>query len=1011
MYSIRIRQLLQCLILSVALSIIKAKSSTYLTPTGWQQSPQDFQFENDDAQVVLPESSDSIEISSHRNYEKEIARCGKDDNKILLSFILRSNQWNEVSDKKKERAINKLSNFFAVQKNFISLDNVSRKEVFEMTQHSSRRGLSQPSTKSNRKLGRMQFMIGCGTNLFPVGELISNQIAEQMLDGSINEICGLDFGMWIIWSKPVDSRLARSKRQTDEGSGELNDADDDDYNDDYYEDEDEEQDEEVTEDIPVEQPTVQPKHKNRHHHGEKDEDDALDTPDETPTEKSISQSDHSKHLAFNEYFGQQKTTTGSPPSSASVDQIVPIIDTINPTVPDSEYGDYDDIIDEDDENELSTPTSPTTTTTTIASTTSQRTIPKFMIETTTLSTTEVTTTEPSTTPTLPPFNSPPFIKNRMPKQALPVGKPFSLKLSDDIFYDEEDSLLNIELLDEHNNNLDANSWVQFNDKTNEIYGLPLENSVSNWIYHLRASDSGGKSVIEAVDLTVQQNKYHRSENHEISIGIKLLKKFTLHVDWQIHLIRGIAEVLNEKSTSNILVREIINGAQDSNEYTFVYSNETIPKPGCPEKELEDILKVLTASALTKSLAPEIAVRSVQAELISVCKKTTQVPKKEDAVSGGENSRPFPRNPVDSVIATVGQLLIFKVPSDTFFDKEDPVLSLSLLTSERAPLDPKNWLQFDSKNNEFYGIPKYPDIGQKEYLLIAEDRGGLAGYDALIVTVKPANKRDYSLAIEIPIGVPYDAFNSLQQRRFVEQILEIFNETSTSHIRIQSIRPFQNYSIVSFYNTTMFKIHHRCPDDEIEALKNIYVSSDGSLRSNVKKQLADFNVNSISFIPKGPCQGFDPIHHEPIIPIKANEPTSPKSVQDDYLLTFVLPAVIILSMLLLASIIACYLHRRRLRGKMELGDEEERRSFRSKGIPVIFQDELDEKPEIGNKSPIILKNEKPPLLPPSYTSTNPDDNEDMDDYVPPPAVMMGGRESRGKSPVTPSYRKPPPYVSP
>lgn len=36
---------------------------------------------------------------------------------------------------------------------------------------------------------------------------------------------------------------------------------------------------------------------------------------------------------------------------------------------------------------------------------------------------------------------------------------------------------------------------------------------------------------------------------------------------------------------------------------------------------------------------------------------------------------------------------------------------------------------------------------------------------------------------------------------------------------------------------------------------------------------------------------------------------------------------------------------------------------------------------------------------------------MDEYVPPPAVVMNGRESRGKSPVTPSYRKPPPYVSP
>lgn len=53
----------------------------------------------------------------------------------------------------------------------------------------------------------------------------------------------------------------------------------------------------------------------------------------------------------------------------------------------------------------------------------------------------------------------------------------------------------------------------------------------------------------------------------------------------------------------------------------------------------------------------------------------------------------------------------------------------------------------------------------------------------------------------------------------------------------------------------------------------------------------------------------------------------------------------------------------------LGTDEERKSFRTKGIPVIFQDELDEKPEIGNKSPVILKDEKPPLLPPSYSSTN------------------------------------------
>lgn len=41
----------------------------------------------------------------------------------------------------------------------------------------------------------------------------------------------------------------------------------------------------------------------------------------------------------------------------------------------------------------------------------------------------------------------------------------------------------------------------------------------------------------------------------------------------------------------------------------------------------------------------------------------------------------------------------------------------------------------------------------------------------------------------------------------------------------------------------------------------------------------------------------------------------------------------------------------------------------------------------------------------------DDNMDQCNYIPPQPLMMGSRESRGKSPVTPSYRRPPPYVSP
>lgn len=188
-------------------------------------------------------------------------------------------------------------------------------------------------------------------------------------------------------------------------------------------------------------------------------------------------------------------------------------------------------------------------------------------------------------------------------------------------------------------------------------------------------------------------------------------------------------------------------------------------------------------------------------------------------------------------------------------------------------------------------------------------------------------------------------------------------------------------------------------------------------------------SNFTFISTGNCIG-DSIHHpEPGHIPKSDDIESP-IIPQDVLITYVLPTTIILLMLLIALLIACLLYKRRNTGKMELGDEEERKSFRSKGIPVIFQDELEEKPEIVTKSPIILKDEKPPLLPQynglsqdgefdgkfdDESSENsiflPGDEDNMDQYIPPQPMMMENRGSRGKSPVTPSYRRPPPYVSP
>lgn len=247
--------------------------------------------------------------------------------------------------------------------------------------------------------------------------------------------------------------------------------------------------------------------------------------------------------------------------------------------------------------------------------------------------------------------------------------------------------------------------------------------------------------------------------------------------------------------------------------------------------------------------------------------------------------------------------------------------MRLLTSDRQELDPKHWLQFDSKNREFYGIPKFGDAGQNEYVLVAEDREGLSASDALVVVVGNPPHREYNMLFEIHLGMAYEEFNSSAvQRRFIDRLLQIFNDPQISNIQIRAIRKVHSSgkTHISFYNTTLHRPHHVCPSEQIEALRNILTyPHDGKVRPQVNEIIGtEFEVTRVNFMPVGACSKHGDIYHA-VVPIKPDD-TKGATFKDEYLLTFALPAIIIVAMLLLACITACILHRRRMSGKMELG---------------------------------------------------------------------------------------------
>lgn len=119
---------------------------------------------------------------------------------------------------------------------------------------------------------------------------------------------------------------------------------------------------------------------------------------------------------------------------------------------------------------------------------------------------------------------------------------------------------------------------------------------------------------------------------------------------------------------------------------------------------------------------------------------------------------------------------------------------------------------------------------------------------------------------------------------------------------------------------------------------ILLNEDEKLSENVTKIMSpDFHVVEAHVTPTGMCEG----GHTEVRPPKPNNVAPPS---DNILLLFttseeyfsiIIPVLIILVMILIAGLLACLLYRRRPSTKLRIG-EDERQSFRSRGIPVIFQ---------------------------------------------------------------------------
>ena len=982
---------------------------------------------------VVPEKHEELK---HRDGK---THCNEGEEQTLLTILL-DTKFDNLSPSIRVNTIDNLAGFLGLHLSSFTMHPQSGKENSNTDSSVILSGPGNVKHRKEKHLTAIQWQVGCDGHLWKHQTDLVKRLREQAKDGTLAEVMQLPVLLWRV--KTEASLLLRNRREA--GSGNYGNTDDyngydDDYDDQY---EDGEEYGEDGEDSQV-QPTIMPEtnfargnigaeHPHRHHHGEGTIDWNTDQIDkDVITGENEGNVGENKTAAETSSNPTEQSPTTKQPTILVFSTIPPNVTTMFTTTTSAPITSTTPMTTE-------MRTSPTTTTTTTTMTPTTTTIMTTTSPPTTTTTTTTTTIEPLSVTENVEYgvhNFPPTRDRRLKKIPVTAGKPLSYIIPPNTFSDPEDGdTRNLKLsLYLQGAPLKTTHWLQFNQRTQEVYGLPLENDISTWMYELVATDSEGSNVTDQLDVHVQQHKLSRSVNHEFSIYLRIDKRseFPTEVDWELKVIRRLAELYGDSDTRHITVRSI---DVDHDQAIFTWTNDSLPRSSeCPKEYINDLLHVLIdkngdpSPSLREVLQPEIRVKRVVYQGIGQCEDMTRP--ETPRVSTQEpksNFPPLPRNQVDLVNATVGQLLVFKVPEDTFYDAEDGSarnMQMNLLTIERKPIPPHEWLQFDSKNQEFYGVPMRSDVGRKEYQLVVTDKEGASATDGLVVVVHPAPFTQHTVEFSMTLDIPYESFahSALQKRNFIEKLRDLYEDRDTNAISLHSIS--NGSTVITWHNRTLPTSY--CAHEEVSRLRSVLVKSDNDRRSVTDEVLevmgSKFPVKQITVIPMGICLGELTDMHSPdnyVPPVDDSTPVG--TFHDDYLITFVLPAIIIAVMLILAGIIACVLYRRRRSGKMSVSEQDdERQSFRSKGIPVIFQDELDEKPDPGNKSPVILKEEKPPLPPPEYQKTEdgadvpmlPKENSE-EPYQPPPPFATNRDTNRQNRPKpTPTYRKPPPYVPP
>ncbi|ELU11928.1 hypothetical protein CAPTEDRAFT_183589 [Capitella teleta] len=189
------------------------------------------------------------------------------------------------------------------------------------------------------------------------------------------------------------------------------------------------------------------------------------------------------------------------------------------------------------------------------------------------------------------FKFAPVVKQYLRPYKITEGDILDFHIPEDTFNDYEDGNtrnLKLILLTIDGLSVPPISWIQLNDTSQTLYGLPREFDIRKHEYLLAAIDSDGKLARLVFEMIVERRPRQSNINHEFSITLDLnYKAFMLTVDQQINVAKNLAKLYGDPDTQMISIIKLEEGS-----VRYVWTNNSLPTDSCPIRDITGLLSYL-----------------------------------------------------------------------------------------------------------------------------------------------------------------------------------------------------------------------------------------------------------------------------------------------------------------------------------------------------------------------------------------------------------------------------------